>query len=231
MCYVERRLAEIGIKLDEYEEPHSLYVPAVVAGNLVFMSGQLSATKRGEIVTGITGRLCSDNDLERGREASRIGAIGLLERARAVIGGLDRVTRIVRLVGYINAGPDFGSHHLVMDSCSEIFMHAFGNSGTHARPIAPRSLIMGDKMSSKKILNNRQAAARLGITPSTLDRMRSRGTSPAFFKTGRRVNYLEEAIEQYIAKNSFGSTSEYPKGWKFPGRRPPSDEPDDPVYA
>lgn len=81
---------------------------------------------------------------------------------------------------------------------------------------------------SKKVLTSQQAAERLGISNSNLERRRGNGTSPEYFKIGSRVSYLEEVIERHIAENSFRSTSEYPEGVKFPGRRPPQKGPKDP---
>lgn len=129
----EARLADIGIVLGTYREPRSQYLPAIVTGNLIYFSGQLSAMEYDGTVEGITGRLATDSDIGHGRAAARLCAIGLLERARLALGSLDRVQRIIRLVGYINTAPGFTSQHLVLDGCSEVLITALGERGRHTR--------------------------------------------------------------------------------------------------
>lgn len=130
---VDDRLAQAGIVLGAYREPQSRYLPAVMTGNLVYFSGQLSAMEYDGVVEGITGRLSSKADIAHGREAARRCAIGLLERARAALGDLERVRRIVRLTGYINTAPGFTHQHLVLDGCSDVLMLALGERGRHTR--------------------------------------------------------------------------------------------------
>ncbi len=133
MSQVEARLAEIGITLGTYREPPGRYVPTRLAGDLLFFAGQLSAMEYDGVVEGFTGKLVSPADVPRGAEAARACAIGILSRARTALGDLDRVRQIVRLTGYINAAPTFTDTHLVMNGCSDVLIHAFGEAGRHTR--------------------------------------------------------------------------------------------------
>jgi len=114
---IDLRLAAMGIVLTGYREPASRYRPAIRTGNLLYFSGQLSAMQYGEEITGITGKLGSEINVERGRAAARLAAIGLL----------------VRATGYINSAPGFDLQHSVLDGCSEELIGALGERGTHTR--------------------------------------------------------------------------------------------------
>jgi enamine deaminase RidA (YjgF/YER057c/UK114 family) len=126
---IEKKLAELGITLPMPPAPVANYVPTVRAGNLLFCSGQVSASP-GEA---IKGKLGAETSLERGQAAARLCAINLLAQAKAAIGDLDRIKRCVRLGGFINAVPSFSDLPKVMNGASDLMVEALGEAGRHAR--------------------------------------------------------------------------------------------------
>ena len=126
----EARLTELGIELPTPFVPAGAYVPAVTTGNLVFVSGQ------GPIGPDrmITGKVGADVDLATAKEAARLCGLQLLAALRAEVGSLDRVTRIVKLLGMVNGAPGFNDTPGVIDGCSELLVEVFGDEiGKHAR--------------------------------------------------------------------------------------------------
>jgi enamine deaminase RidA (YjgF/YER057c/UK114 family) len=126
----DSRLAELGIKLTEAQAPAANYVPYVVSGNLVFISGQISRDDSGLI----TGQLGGGVDVDTGRAAARTCALALISQLKAACGGdLDRLVRVVKLTGFVNAAPDFTGHPAVINGASDLFVEVFGDRGKHAR--------------------------------------------------------------------------------------------------
>lgn len=123
------RLAAAGIVLPEPRAPVANYVPYVITGNLLFISGQVSAAPDGLI----TGRLGEDLTLEQGQAAAKVCAINLIAQMKAALGDLERVRRIVKLGGFVNAAPDFIDIPKVVNGCSDVMVLAFGDAGRHAR--------------------------------------------------------------------------------------------------
>jgi enamine deaminase RidA (YjgF/YER057c/UK114 family) len=123
------RLQALGIVLPPVAVPAAAYVPFVRSGNLLFLSGHI-AKRDGRPWVGQLGR---DTDTATGREAARAVAIDLLGTLHAAAGGLDRVARIVKVLGLVNSAPDFTEHHLVVNGCSELLAQVFGDAGAHAR--------------------------------------------------------------------------------------------------
>jgi enamine deaminase RidA (YjgF/YER057c/UK114 family) len=125
----EARLRELGIELPEVMPPAGSYVPAVRTGNLIFVSGQ------GPMGVGdpIVGKVGGDLTLEQGVEAARIAGLNLLAVLRAEIGSLDRVTRVVKLLGMVNCAPGFNHTPAVINGCSDLLVEVFGDTGRHAR--------------------------------------------------------------------------------------------------
>ena len=123
------RLQALGIVLPPVAVPAAAYVPFVRSGNLLFLSGHI-ARRDGRPWVGQLGR---DTDTATGREAARAVAIDLLGTLHAAAGGLDRVARIVKVLGLVNSAPDFTEHHLVVNGCSELLAQVFGDAGAHAR--------------------------------------------------------------------------------------------------
>ena len=130
MSRIENRLASRGIALPEMCPPVANYVSSTRSGNIVQISGQLSADVRGGI-KGIVGVDCS---LADAIGAARLCAINLVAQFKAAADGdLDRVARVLRLGGYVQAGPEFFDIPTVMNGCSDLIVDIFGEAGKHAR--------------------------------------------------------------------------------------------------
>lgn len=127
---VEARLATLGITLPGAPSPVANYVPFSIAGNLLFISGQVSKAADGSIVAGQLGEGMS---IAKGREAARLCALNILAQAKAAAGSLDRVARIVRLNGFVNATPDFTEHPQVVNGASDLMVDVLGDKGRHTR--------------------------------------------------------------------------------------------------
>jgi enamine deaminase RidA (YjgF/YER057c/UK114 family) len=126
---VEEKLKELGLELPSAATPVANYVPAVRSGNLVFLSGH-GPVSEDEVVTG---KLGGELTVEEGYAAARVVALGLLGSLKASIGDLDRVRRIVKLLGMVNCVPDFMDHPRVVDGASDLLVEVFGDRGRHAR--------------------------------------------------------------------------------------------------
>jgi enamine deaminase RidA (YjgF/YER057c/UK114 family) len=127
---VETRLDELGITLPDAPVPAANYVPYVVSGHLLFISGQIAQGPDGLI----RGKLGADLDAEAGAAAARACALSLIAQARAALDGdLDRIARVVKLTGFVNAAPDFTDHPKVINGASDLFVAVFGDKGRHAR--------------------------------------------------------------------------------------------------
>lgn len=127
---VEAKLKEQGITLDKPTASLANYVKAVRTGNLVFLSGHVSNRADG---TGIKGKLGKDLTIEQGYEAAKLSAIGLLSSLKAEIGNLDKVKRVVKVLGMVNSVPEFADHPKVVNGCSDLLVKVFGDKGKHAR--------------------------------------------------------------------------------------------------
>ena len=130
---IDARLTELGIELPEAPLPLAVYVPAVVEGNLVFISGQLP-TVNGELRA--TGKVGEGNGLVAPADAkdyARTAAINGLAVIKSALGSLDRITRIVKVTGFVACVPDFTAMGAVMNGASELLGDVFGDIGTHAR--------------------------------------------------------------------------------------------------
>jgi enamine deaminase RidA (YjgF/YER057c/UK114 family) len=128
---VEMKLAELGISLPTPMPPIANYVPFVVTGNLVAVSGQVPAID-GKIA--ITGKVSWGVSVEQGKEAARLCFINVLVHLKAACGGdLDRVRRVVRLGGFVASPSDFNQHAIVMNGASDLSVAIFGDAGRHAR--------------------------------------------------------------------------------------------------
>ncbi len=131
MNSVDRKLAELGITLPTPMAPVANYVPYVVTGRLVVISGQLPAADGSVAVVGKVG---AGVDIEQGQRAARLCFVNLLAHLRnACDGDLGRVRRVVRLGGFIASPPDFTQHAAVMNGASDLAVAVFGEAGRHAR--------------------------------------------------------------------------------------------------
>jgi enamine deaminase RidA (YjgF/YER057c/UK114 family) len=129
MSVIEARLADIGLVLPEPVAPIANYVPAVLAGNLLHISGQVSLDASG----GIKGIVGEDVSLEKAQEAARMCGVNLIAQMRLALGDLDRVVRVVKLGGFVQAGPEFYDIPKVINGCSDLMVQVFGDAGRHAR--------------------------------------------------------------------------------------------------
>lgn len=127
---VETKLKELGIELPPAAKPVANYVPSVRTGNLVFLSGHGPVTEDGALMTGKIG---GDLTLEQGVEAARRTMIGLLGSLKAEIGDLDKVRRVVKLLGMVNCPSDFVDQPKVINGASDLLVEVFGDLGRHAR--------------------------------------------------------------------------------------------------
>ena len=127
---IDSRLAELNIELPEPPAPVASYVPYVVSGKLVFISGQVTMAGGGLQYVGIVGKELS---LEDGKAAARLCAINVLAQLRAAAGDLDRVKRCVRLGVFVNAVPGYAQHPEVANGASDLMLEVFGDAGRHSR--------------------------------------------------------------------------------------------------
>lgn len=130
MGKVEERLKELGVELPEVPEPRWAYVPWVRTGNLVFVSGQVPF-KDGKLLH--QGHVGVNVTIEEAQACARQAAINALAVLKQAVGDLDRVRRIVKVVGWVNSHPDFGDQPLVINGASEFLNEVFGEKGRHAR--------------------------------------------------------------------------------------------------
>lgn len=133
MAAVEARLAELGITLPDVVPPVAAYTPAVVDGNHVFTSGQLPMVSGALPATGKVGDGHGLVPADDAKAYARICALNALAAAKSVIGSLDRVTRIVKVVGFVASAPSFTGQPGVINGASEVLGEIFGDSGVHAR--------------------------------------------------------------------------------------------------
>jgi len=127
---IAERLQELGIVLPPAPKPLAIYVPAVLSGNLLFISGQLPLQSGS--LTG-TGHCGSEVSVEAGQEAARVATLNALAIAGDLLGSLDRVARVVRLVCHVASAPGFTQQHLVANGASELLGEIFAEAGRHAR--------------------------------------------------------------------------------------------------
>jgi enamine deaminase RidA (YjgF/YER057c/UK114 family) len=126
----ESRIKELGIQLIKPTPPIANYVKAVRVGNMVYLAGHGPDKPEGGVVTGKVG---SDLSVEQGADAARLTGISLLSTLKGEIGDLNKVKRIVKVLGMVNAVPTFEKHPQVMNGFSDLMVQVFGENGKHAR--------------------------------------------------------------------------------------------------
>jgi enamine deaminase RidA (YjgF/YER057c/UK114 family) len=129
---IEARLRELGVELPPAVAPIANYVPFVRTGSLLVISGQLPL-EDGKLTDQHKGKLGKEVFNEAGQQAARLAAINVLAQAQVALGDLDRVRRVVRLGGFINATPGFTALAAVMNGASDLMVQVFGDHGRHAR--------------------------------------------------------------------------------------------------
>lgn len=127
---IDQRLAELGLSLPDAPAPAAAYVPYVLSGGIVYVSGQISQGANGLI----KGKLGEDMSTEQGAEAARACALALLAQLRSACGGdFGRLRRVVKLTGFVNSTPDFTEQPKVINGASELMVEVLGETGWHAR--------------------------------------------------------------------------------------------------
>lgn len=127
---IEKRLKELGIELPEAPKPAAIYIPAQQTGNLVYTSGQ-DCRKDGVLI--YEGKVGKDLTIEQGQEAARQTMINCLAVLKGHLGDLDRVKKVVKLLGFVNSAPGFVEQPYVINGASKLLEEVFGEAGKHAR--------------------------------------------------------------------------------------------------
>lgn len=130
MSTVESRLAEHGLTVPEVAAPVASYVPAVRTGNYIFTSGQLPMAGGELVAAGIVG---ADVDEAAAAAAAAQCALNVIAAVKSIIGDLDKVVRVVKVVGFVASAPNFTNQPVVINGASDVFAKAFGDAGVHAR--------------------------------------------------------------------------------------------------
>jgi enamine deaminase RidA (YjgF/YER057c/UK114 family) len=130
MSQIEQKIIELGFSLPETAKPLAAYIPAVQSGNLVFTSGQLPMIEGSLAETGKVGGSVSP---ERAKELATVCALNALAAVKTVIGDLDKIKRIVKVVGFVSSVPEFSAQPAVVNGASEFLGAVFGDKGIHAR--------------------------------------------------------------------------------------------------
>lgn len=133
MGAIDSKLTELGIVLPVPAAPVANYVPFVLTGSHLVISGQLAFGADGKLGEAHKGKLGAGVGKEEGQAAARLCAINVLAQAKAALGDLDRIVRCVRLGGFINAAPDFTDLPVIMNGASDLMVAVLGDKGRHAR--------------------------------------------------------------------------------------------------
>ena len=126
---IEEQLKKLEITLPIPPTPAGSYVPAIKTGNLLFISGQIPM-EDGKVI--FTGKVTNDN-METAKKSAKMCAINLLAQMKRELGSLDKVTKIVRISGFVNSDPEFYQHPKIINAASDLFFEIFGDKGKHSR--------------------------------------------------------------------------------------------------
>ena len=130
MNTIERKISELGLVLPDAPPPGANYIPHARVGNIVYVSGQVSLGTDSRVC----GTLGIDVDVDEGRSAARLCALNLLSQVKAACDGdLDRLTRVIKLTGFVNSAPDFEMHPAVINGASDFLVEVMGDAGRHTR--------------------------------------------------------------------------------------------------
>jgi len=127
---IEERLAALGLSLPEAPAPVANYVPYLISGELLFISGQVSKAPDG---TMITGRLGDGLSIEDAQRAARYCALNILAQAKAALGSLERIAQVLRLTGFVSSSPESGDQPKVINGASDLMVDVLGDAGRHTR--------------------------------------------------------------------------------------------------
>ena len=129
MSSPEERLVDLGLALPKPMAAVANYVPFVITGNLLFVSGQVSVGADGPM----QGCLGSDYELEDGQAAAKLCGLNLIAQCKAATGDLSKVKQVIKLCGFVSATPEFKEIPQVINGCSDLIVEVFGDKGRHAR--------------------------------------------------------------------------------------------------
>ncbi|MEW6043960.1 MAG: RidA family protein [Thermoproteota archaeon] len=127
---IEDILERLNITLPVPPKPAGVYIPVVISGNLAFVSGQIPM-QDGKVT--FTGKVPTEKTIEEAQDAAKLCAINILAQLKANLGSLDRITRFVRVSGFVNSTPDFTEHPKVINAASDLFFEVFGEKARHSR--------------------------------------------------------------------------------------------------
>ena len=155
----EQRLAELRLELPPAPKPVAVYKPLVIVGNMAYVSGHGPLRADKTLITGVVGR---DLDLDEGKAAARQVGLAILATLRSELGSLDRVRRIIKVLGMVNTAPDFYDHPKVINGCSELFAEIWGpENGIGARSAVGMGPLPGNiAVEIEAIFELRQGAER-----------------------------------------------------------------------
>jgi enamine deaminase RidA (YjgF/YER057c/UK114 family) len=127
---IEKKLESLGIILPVPPKPAGSYIPVVISGNMAFVSGQIPM-QDGKVV--YTGKVPTERTLEDAKMAAKICAINILSQLKANLGSLDKISKIIRVSGFVNSATDFTEHPKIINAASDLFFEIFGEKGKHSR--------------------------------------------------------------------------------------------------
>ena len=127
---IEEKIKQLNITLPTPPKPAGSYIPVVTSGNLAFVSGQIPM-QDGKVL--FTGKVPTDKSIQEAQAAAKLCAINLLAQLKANLGSLDKITKIVRVSGFVNCTPDFTEHPKIINTASDLFFEIFGEKAKHSR--------------------------------------------------------------------------------------------------
>lgn len=127
---IDERLEQLSIILPTPPKPAGSYIPVVTSGNLAFVSGQIPM-QDGKVV--YTGKVPSEKSIEEAQKAARLCAVNILAQLKTNLGSLDKITKIVRVSGFVNCTSEFSEHPKVINAASDLFFEIFGEKAKHSR--------------------------------------------------------------------------------------------------
>lgn len=130
MNSIEQKMAELGLRLPQVSQPVANYLPYVITGNLVYISGQLP-TQEGKVQ--VSGKVGEAVSIEQAQWAAQLCILNVLAQLKQAVGSFDRVKQCVKLTGFVNASPDFTAHSTVINGASDLLVAILGANGKHAR--------------------------------------------------------------------------------------------------
>jgi enamine deaminase RidA (YjgF/YER057c/UK114 family) len=153
MSDTEQRLSDLGLKLPEAPQPVANYVPFLISGDQLFISGQISKDSDGRIIAGLLGAGVS---IAEGQEAAELSALNLLAQAKTALGSLDRIVKVLRLTGFVASAPGFVDQPKVVNGASDLLVAVLGDAGRHTRSaVGVASLPLGASVEVDAILKIR----------------------------------------------------------------------------